>query len=389
MRRTLEQVILADGRVTPDEVRDARRSMQFFGGSLLTNLVRLEVVGEDDAGDMLAAWLGLPYVPWRTLKNAPAEALALLDGTTAGKRRVVPFQLDEAGLHVATGRPDNDVFFGELSRRIGRPVQAHAALEDRVDLALQRHYGLRPQARSAVRPALQDTSRDEDLESVPGSFAARTSRAEGGKGTGLGLDGLPLDSDATAEMLNTSGVNILFDNPAEADASAASMHAVSGLDLPERLRELAGAANRLTLGEAALEIARGIGAGRALLFALQKERLTPWAASGDDVDVSRIPSAGLPATGTSILAGAAQSTEAVVGPLPVPPHGELCAALGGTPPGLGLAVPIRLRDRTVGVLYVDGGSGSTAAPSTPVFNDLAGKMALALEILLLRRKILS
>jgi len=389
MRRTLEEVILAGGRVPPDDIRDARRSMQFFGGSLLTQLVRLDVLSEDEAGALLAEWLDLPYVPWRTLKNVPAAALALLDGTTAGKRRVVPFLLDNEGLHVATGRPDHDVFLGELSQRLGRPVVAHAALEDRIDLALQRHYGLRPQSRSAVRPATSGAAPDLDLESVPGSFATPAARSESGTGPALGLDGLPLDSDVTAEMVGTSALNLLFDSGAEPEAATDRTPALAGLDLPERLREMASASDRTTLGEAALDIACGIGARRALLFAIQKDRLAFWAAAGQGVDADRIPAAGLSALGPSILASGARSAEPVVAPLTLPANADLCAALGGSPPALGLVVPIRLRDRTVAVLYLDGGAGSVAPPAVAVFADLAAKVTLALEILLLRRKILS
>ena len=68
---------------------------------------------------------------------------------------------------------------------------------------------------------------------------------------------------------------------------------------------------------------------------------------------------------------------------------ELLGALGkGAPPKVVAAVPVRLGGRTVAAIYADGGPAATTPVDQKPLLQLAGKVAAALEILLLRRKIL-
>ena len=73
-----------------------------------------------------------------------------------------------------------------------------------------------------------------------------------------------------------------------------------------------------------------------------------------------------------------------------PANNDFLAALGnGERPNVATVVPVVLKGRAAAVIYGDDGPDSSRQVDRDLLTDLAGKVAAALEILVLRRKILS
>jgi hypothetical protein len=447
MRKSLTEFLQASGQVAPRELQDARRAQSFFGGSVLYNLVRLGILKEAEAESLFSQWSGYPYAPVRELKKIPARILAILEPMVAGRRRVIPFQRDADTLCLATSRSDNEGFFTDLEHRLGMPVIPYALMEERVEDLLERHYGIPAPRRDTVKPSVSE----EPLAQPATGKEPSGDRQDAGWDPQVGLDGLPLDSDVPtpqeilatltggsapggetigdagepAAPFTTGSPGPEKDDPRPVKAGEIATPLGSdpaatdpGIGRPERPRQngmepaavpdsgpeagpgtaaekaplerLAWAADRDEIGRAAIELAAGSDLERVALFSIQKERLVGWEAKGPVIDRERFRKLSIPLYTPSIFASFRFGTAPYVGIVPdQPANMELMAVLGGDPPKLATAFPVVLKGRPVAILYADSGPGGTRAASMTSLEELASRLALSLEILLLRRKLLS
>jgi hypothetical protein len=157
------------------------------------------------------------------------------------------------------------------------------------------------------------------------------------------------------------------------------------------LERLARARNRVEIGEAAVEYALAQGIPRVALLGRRRESLVGWHAGGSGVTVERFARLTIPFYTPSIFAGFKITGNPYIGVIPEQPANmEFLDALGkGVAPAVAAAVPVRLGDRTVAAIYADNGPAATTAVAQKSLVELAGKIAAALEILILRRKILA
>ncbi|MFQ5768286.1 MAG: hypothetical protein ACE5ID_09935 [Acidobacteriota bacterium] len=311
MRISLEQFLKTEGGITDVQIRDARRTQQFFGGSILSNLVRLDVIPEFTAEDLFAAWTGYPVPVQEELQVIPAAIIRLIPADIALRRQVLPFRRDEKVLYVATARADNEPFFRELEHHLGLKVIPRAVLEKRLLSLLERSHG---QPREGLS---------------------------------------------------------------------------SGGPVPV-LEQLAAASGRQAIGRAAVALGLSRGLSRLLLLGKQKDCLIAWEAGGIGVRNESLPALRLTLQAPSIFASLLLSRSPYMGPVPdLPVHRGLLDVLEGSAPVSAAMVPVVLRQRTVAAIYADGGPDSGESPEPRVLGTVSVKTALALEILILRRKILA
>ena len=150
MPKSLTQFLQISGQVSIRQVREARRAQEFFGGSLLYNLVRLKILPEAKAKNLLGQWMEFPYAPLVDLITIPRRVLDLVDRDVAARRRVLPFQPDEEHLYLATARLGNDPFYRDLKDRSGLPVVPHAFMEEHLEPLLEKHYGIPAAKRETI-----------------------------------------------------------------------------------------------------------------------------------------------------------------------------------------------------------------------------------------------
>ncbi|MCZ6746333.1 MAG: hypothetical protein O7C74_03860 [Acidobacteria bacterium] len=426
MPKSLTQFLQISGQVSIRQVREARRAQRFFGGSLLYNLARLKILSELKAQDLLSEWMELPYAPLVDLIAIPPEVLQFIDPKVAAHRRVLPFQPDPERLFMATARMGNDAFYRDLEGRIGLSVTPHAIMEEHLAPLLEKHYGIPTPIRETIRVAKVNspmehiprdtggdqvqsetadvTSPDVTSPAVASTNVASTDTAS----TEMGLDGLPLDSDANPDLIlpteshNPSAllgrVETIADSvppvPIRENTGAALDEGEvtapwGGMESP--LERLACARNRADIGEAAVDHALSLGIPRIALLGRRRESLVGWHAGGSGVMANRFANLTIPFYTPSIFAGFKITGNPYTGVIPDQPANlELLGALGkGAAPRVVAAVPVRLGDRTVAAIYADGGPAATTVVAQEPLVQLAGKIAAALEILILRGKILA
>ncbi len=167
---------------------------------------------------------------------------------------------------------------------------------------------------------------------------------------------------------------------APASAAAGRMEAVSG-----RLRE---AETRDDVFDAVLDFtsARFL---RAALFVAQPDRVLGWSGRGGGLVPARVRNVIVPLDRPSLFVFVRSGAEYFYGPVPdLPANAKFYLDLGCPPPARVLLVPLTIAERPAGILYADNGPDASMAPDVQEFRRLLKKSALALEILILRNKIM-
>jgi hypothetical protein len=129
-------------------------------------------------------------------------------------------------------------------------------------------------------------------------------------------------------------------------------------------------------------------ARRVLLFKVQRHEVSGWMAAGDAVDPAGFTGYRTRFDRPSLFVALQSGPHEIRGPLAaLPAHDALHAALPGEAATDGVAVPIRVRDRLVAVLYAEPVGPAFAAATAGEFQRLGAKAAHAFELCILRAKL--
>ncbi|MBP7146181.1 MAG: hypothetical protein KBD01_01465 [Acidobacteria bacterium] len=340
MARRLGEVLISEERLTPRQLEEALRTQRIFGGSLGTHLLQLGFVDEGTLGAALALMHGVPAVGRGHLSAAPARVVALLPADYARRHRAVPFRVEGDDLHLAMQNPADTLALHEAAFLTGFRVVPHVAPEAVIRDALALHYptGTPAPVPPAVEPEAGETA-PVSAPAPPTAAAETTARTAAGRG--LGEAGRRL-------------------------ASALDRDAVLGVALDELAREFP----------------------RAAVFAVRGNEAVLWRARGLPTTAGGRPLAVSLEDG-SVLAAAAGKGEISYGPVPATTaNQDLYILFGGRVPRVALVVPVALRGRTVAILYADDPAGGALPPDFGRIRRLGLCVALALEAVILRGKIL-
>ena len=122
---------------------------------------------------------------------------------------------------------------------------------------------------------------------------------------------------------------------------------------------------------------------RAAIFILKGDRLKGWKGRGlnvDNTDLAVVP--------RSLFSDVIGSKSHYRGPLlRIPENEPLISLLSGTPQDC-LMVPVMIRDKVIGLLYVDNGNQAVLDSSLNYVHTLASLAQLSFEIAILRKKIM-
>ena len=110
--KSLEEILVERGRVSPEDLRKVRRLQQERGERIERLLLDLGFVSEDDLLPVYSEHLGVPLVPRREL---PADAIDVpgLNVKFLRNAKILPVALADGTLTVAMADPgDRDVLHG-------------------------------------------------------------------------------------------------------------------------------------------------------------------------------------------------------------------------------------------------------------------------------------
>lgn len=422
MRRRIGDVLVG-GKAISQELRDRALAQQLKQkGRLCTNLLELGGVREDLLLRALAVQYGVATCTAADLAEIRPEILRLVPAKLAANLFVVPFKRLGRNLSLAMRDPKDLPAIDEVSFLTGLAITPFVALDIRIQLALQKHYGIaidprypdlaaRLEAGGGVlpvppprtpRPLVRSSSTgtrpvtpDAPAAPVPVPPAASPapvpapSPAPAPDPPPSAKPAAPAEIEMEAheeERLRISGPIVLPPEPTDA---------VGGEEVAPLVEEAAPATlvECLSRAESRDEIAAAVlrEAGRLLrraaLFIAQAERVIGWAAVPEPPDGLRSFSIGFsePSLFTSL-----RSTDGFyVGPCPdLPGNRKILDALGAEFPAQVAAVPVSLKGKSVLFLLGEVRPGETP-PKAMELKRLGALTAIALEILLLRNKLRS
>jgi len=126
---------------------------------------------------------------------------------------------------------------------------------------------------------------------------------------------------------------------------------------------------------------------RVALFQVARDHVSAWMASGDGIDQEAFGRYAVSFKQPSVFLNLRQGSGLHIGPLPpMETHRELALCWGGGLPRDCVVLPVRLRDRLVSVLYMDGGSRGLGGIDLEQMHRLTAATAAAFERCILSKK---
>src|SRR4029077_3863385 len=138
--RTLEQILLDQGRVTPEDLRKVRKLQAERGERIERLLLDLGFISEEDLQPLLAAYLGVPIVSRRDFPTEPVP-LGKLNLKYLRRAKVLPLAQQNGTLTVAMADPGDYYALQGLQVATGLEVEPRLARERDILEALEQAYG--------------------------------------------------------------------------------------------------------------------------------------------------------------------------------------------------------------------------------------------------------
>ena len=360
----------------------------------------------------------------------------------AMRLRVIPFRLDGKTLSVAGLDPTDLLIADELALITGCLITSYVTLEIRLYEALHIHYKIHlpAQYQSLIRrfdleTANQKKFRETDPTRTPTptpTTPRRIPQAETTRDTTPRPGDRPKRRERYQEPLEMSAEDLaLFPSLNEGDEeqeaapgppimlgvespaadlrpdeklSAASEELQAGppmvaeieppaadLSPEERLAATSIALQNAEMREDIADAVLGFCAPhfrRRMMLVVRGDTIMGWRGEGEGVDLARVREIAIPVTEPSVFSGLIQGTEFWLGPLPKMSNNmEVVAGLGGTPPTECFVLPVRVREKTVCLLYFDNIGDGVAGLPMPDLRRLGSKASLAFQVYLLKSKI--
>src|SRR5438128_4916746 len=138
--RTLEQLLIEQGRITQDDLRKVKRLQQERGERLERLLLDLGFISEEDLLPLLSAYLGVETVHRRDFPTAPLP-LGSLNLKFLKHAKVLPLAQTNGTLTVAMSDPADYYTIQGLQLATGLQIEPRLARERDVLEALETIYG--------------------------------------------------------------------------------------------------------------------------------------------------------------------------------------------------------------------------------------------------------
>jgi len=397
--KKLGEILVERGVVGPGELKKALDAQLIFGGRLGTNLIELGYVDEESLASALREQQAAEVAGPERFRNVPARVIRSVPLSLVKKHLVVPLEIEDKDLTVAMSDPNDLVVLDEISFVTGMRVKALLSPEARLLDAMETYYGIpRPQRFVTLSEEIR-----RQMELVPEEAALESPPEDLPHAVDIGRPDSP-----EAELV-IGAVEAAYQEERPERERLAAAGALETLrrerEQEERLRlEAEREAPALTLEEAGEALARietrddigdvllGCAAPRfrrTALFILQKARTLGWNGRGEGIEMDRLRSIMVPRDLPSVFDALGGGSGYYLGKVEDLPGNEiLVQGLGGTRPETAFVIPVPFRDRHIAALYGDCSAEEMASLDVRALRTLVRKAGLAMEMLLLKHRIL-
>lgn len=393
MALRLGELLMNEKLFTRGQLEEALQAQAVFGGRLGTILIEMGAIGELDLARVLSKQMGVPFVSPDQLVDIPRAALDALSPELAMKFQCLPIHVEGRRLTVVMANPRDLSAIDELAFRSGYVIRPILVPELRLTYALQHYYRLPRKARDMI-PADAVRAQLARLERG-GQDAAAPIAAPSPRPAEPDFADAALAPTALAATPNTSGgaAAARHDPPPAARPTAArvepaSERAVIGGTLQGTLRQLAAAGSHADVASALLHYL-GARYARVALFKVAGGEVVGWDATHRGMPIPGFRETRLPLSEMSVLKGVIDSLSSFRGALTSNRCDRpLLELLGPPAPVAGLLLPLAMRNRAVALIWVDDPQINPLKAQADV-EQLGGKVLLAFEMLIIKKKILA
>lgn len=344
----LGEALVQAGLLSRTNLSKALERQVIMGERLGTSLMELGYISEADLVNSLSKLYKVPMAPFSAFINLSSEVIKLIPEALASKYHIIPLKKERNQIHLAMADPSNLPAIDELKFILGAMIIPYVASEIRVQMALEKYYGVvREQRYVSLTTLLEERS--------------------------------PLRRPAAATVEETPFLS-------EPEEAAARPEALTPLEAASR--ELVNINGRDELGNIILRFAEKK-LKRVVLFIIRGDKAFGWKGAGREILLDSLPKIEVDLRLPSFLNEAAERKNFFTGTLlPLPGNDALLRQLGPARPQEIIAFPITIKGKAVMVLYGDDGDKSLLMGDHEELKQLALKASMALEILILRNKIL-
>ncbi len=131
----LRQILLLPQILTDQQFDLAVKSSKAQGISLHKYLIESNLIKDSDLGQLIANFLNLPYIDLMHVSISD-EVIKLIPEETARKKKVVCFENNESGVHIATPNPEDIQIVDFLRKRFNKKIFVHYTTERNIHDAL-------------------------------------------------------------------------------------------------------------------------------------------------------------------------------------------------------------------------------------------------------------
>jgi len=368
----LGEFLVKQGVINWNQLEQVLSDQLLNGGHLGTCLIEGGYVNEATLGRALAECSGNNYASTECFDKIPQKVLNALPAKLVIRHSAIPFRMNERELDVAMINPNNLEAIDELAFATSHTIRPWIAPEIRIFQALENHYDV-PRRRRYVSLCAQLDHNDPTSESEFSEMIVRPENDWGRtSGSRNAIEGDPNPVSNLRPLRSPAA------RP-EPDADVTESLDKTG----DRLCECEDAEG---LADTVLEyVARR--AERAVLFRMHKGLATIWRTHGLDIDPATTESLCLPLVSEPLFL-LMRGEDHFCGPLPADMEfGSFYESIAAEKPAEVLILPVYMNDRVVALLYADGGPRGIVKGAIEEYRRLARKLALALQVMLLREQI--
>lgn len=424
-------LLVEKGILTPGLVTLGLDSQKFYGGRIGSILVELEALSEKDLVEALCEQKNAKPARAGQLKIITKATLDLIPVKIAQRYQVVPIVRDNRRLTVAITDPGDLLALDELAFVTGCVIEPLLTSERTLLNALEKYYGVqrkRPDTvrTEAVKSAVAKAREEAGLEAPPPVFSQATAKAAEGQedsaeaaaakdaGTAetarafwadeMGdeeaakeaiaesgeapAEALELDAEATDDQADqiADGNDLLLDD-GSATVAMAEQEAEAEVSLEEASRRLSRVDIRDDIADVLMWCTNGL-FSRSGLFIFQKSRTIGWTGQGDDLSPELVRKVVIPVEDVSVFTLVRDQPKHYLGPMPdTPANATIVEAFGGERPEAVLCVPFGIKGRAIGCFYAEDTLENLKGIDLHLLFQLLQKAGLALEMLLIKTKI--
>ncbi|MBF0483090.1 MAG: Flp pilus assembly complex ATPase component TadA [Candidatus Omnitrophica bacterium] len=161
----LGKMLIERGIITQENLDAALRKQKEKGGLLGAILIELGFVTEEKIFlPVLAGQMGVDFINLKEM-NIPPQVIGKVPAKSAMYYKIIPFDIKDNVLHIATTQPLDVAFLDEISLVVDMKLSAHLSSEKDIAEHIRKYYGVGAETIEKMMGSVQVTE-EEESESI-------------------------------------------------------------------------------------------------------------------------------------------------------------------------------------------------------------------------------